>query len=202
MPKMEAPTYDRLLDAAQNMIQEIGYNAFSYRHLSDAVGIRTASIHYHFPSKEDLGEALAKRYRERFNAVLHQIETGSGDAEERIEQYAEQFLNTLKQGGKICLCGMLASDYATLPERVRYQTRMFFAENEEWLARILDEGKKSGAFKFKSDARDLAITYFSTLEGAILDARMFEDESRMQRTINCWRNILLSSGESKQRAKN
>jgi len=188
---VENRTYHKLLDAAQDLVQKNGYNAFSYGHLAVAVGITTASIHYHFPSKEDLGEALARRYRERFNAVLEQIEAENADALERIDQYAEQFLKTLRPGGKICLCGMLAADFATLPERVRKENRAFFTENERWLTRILKDGKKSGVFGFKSDAGDVAMTLFSTLEGAMLDARMFEDESRLQKAIDCWREFLL-----------
>ena len=183
--------YDRLLDAAQDLVQKNGFNAFSYRHLSESVGIKTASIHYHFPSKEDLGEAMARRYRERFNTVLESIEAENSDAVTQIEQYAEQFLKTLRQGGKICLCGMLASDYATLPENARKEVRAFFADNEEWLTRILEQGRKSGAIHFKSEARDVAITFFATLEGAMLDARLFEDENRLKRVIDCWRNILV-----------
>ena len=86
---------------------------------------------------------------------------------------------------------MLAADFATLPERVRKENRAFFTENERWLTRILKDGKKSGVFGFKSDAGDVAMTLFSTLEGAMLDARMFEDESRLQKAIDCWREFLL-----------
>jgi len=188
---MESPTYHKLLDAAQEIVQTNGFNAFSYGRLSDAVGIKTASIHYHFPRKEDLGEALAQRYRERFNVVLERIEAENLGAPERIEKYCEQFIQTLKQGGKICLCGMLASDYATLPEKVRKQTRIFFTENEEWLARILDQGRKSGTFNFESEPNDIARTFFSTLQGALIDARMFDDESRLRRAIDCWQKVFL-----------
>ncbi|MDQ3750355.1 MAG: TetR/AcrR family transcriptional regulator [Acidobacteriota bacterium] len=188
---MENLTYHRLLDTAQDLVQKYGFNAFSYQHLSEAVGIKTASIHYHFPGKENLGVALARRHRERFNAVLEQIEAENADAQTRIEQYAEQFLQTLRQGGKICLCGMLASDYATLPEKVRVQIRAFFTENEAWLTKVLKQGKKNGEFKFKGDAEDLAVAFFSMLEGAMLGARMFGDESRLQQVINCWRTALL-----------
>lgn len=190
---MENPMYNKLLDAAQDLVQKNGFNAFSYGQLSESVGIKTASIHYHFPSKEDLGEALARRYRERFNAVLERIEAENDDAETRIEQYADQFLQTLKQGGKICLCGMLASDYSILPEKVRKEVRTFFTENEAWLTRILEQGRRSGTFDFRSDAGDIARTFFSTLEGAMFDARMFEDETRLQRAINCWRSVFLAN---------
>ena len=188
---MESAIYHKLLDAAQELVQTDGFNAFSYGNLSESVGIKTASIHYHFPRKEDMGEALARRYRERFNAVLDRIEAENPGAPERIEKYCEQFIQTLKQGGKICLCGMLASDYATLPEKVRKQTRIFFTENEEWLARILDQGRKSGAFDFDSEPTDIARTFFSTLEGAMIDARMFEDESRLLRAIDCWQKVFI-----------
>lgn len=188
---MKNPTYHKLLDTAQDLVQQFGFNAFSYRHLSEAVGIKTASIHYHFPGKENLGVALARRHRERFNHVLEQIEADHADAPTRIEQYAEQFLQTLRQGGKICLCGMLASDYATLPEAVRVQIRAFFTENEAWLTKVLKQGKKSGEFKFKCEAEDLAVAFFSMLEGAMLGARMFADENRLQQVINCWRTALL-----------
>ena len=187
------PTYNNLLDAAQDLVQKNGFNAFSYKHLSETVGIKTASIHYHFPSKQDLGEAMTRRYRQKFNAVIEKIEAGNTDARVRIEQYSEQFLQTLRQGGKICLCGMLAADYSTLPETMRSEVRAFFSENQAWLTKILEQGKRKGEFNFKSDAEDVALTFFSTLEGAMLDARMFEDDSRLKRAIDCWQNALLDS---------
>lgn len=186
--------YHKLLDAAQDLVQMNGFNAFSYGHLSEAVGIKTASIHYHFPSKEDLGEALIRRYRKRFNAVLEQIEAEHDAAPARIEQYAELFLQTLRQGGKICLCGMLASDYLTLPETMRNEVRAFFVENQAWLTKNLEQGKRRGEFTYRSDAVDVAISFFSMLEGAMLDARMFQDESRLQRAIDCWQNVMLVNG--------
>lgn len=185
--------YERLLDAAQDLVQRNGFNAFSYGHLAETVGIKTASIHYHFPTKEDLGEAIARRYRERFNVILEKIEAETADSALRIQRYADQFLLTLREGGKICLCGMLASDYATLPERVQAQTREFFLENEAWLTRILGDGRKSGELAFKSEPKDVAMTFFSTLEGSMLDARMFEDETRLERAILCWQSALLSN---------
>lgn len=183
-------TQNRVLDAAQELVQLNGYNAFSYSHLSRTVGIKTASIHYYFPSKEDLGVALARRYRKRFNIALAKIEANHQGARMRIARYADQFIQTLRQGGRICLCGMLASDYRTLPDSVRREIRGFFTENEEWLARILEQGASSGELSLKSAPQDLAITFFSTLEGAMLDARIFEDETRLQRSIACWLKLL------------
>ena len=193
--RMENITYHKLLDSAQGMIQSNGFNAFSYRDLSTLVGITTASIHYHFPTKADMGEALTRRYRESFNEVLRRIEADNRDAPTRIEQYVKQFLQTLEHGGKICLCGMLASDYQTLPENVRKEIRAFFTENEAWLEMVLQQGKTDGSFVFDSEAKDLAIAFFAMIEGAMLGARMFEDKSRLQRTVDCWRSSVFSQGK-------
>ncbi len=188
---MVKSTYHKLLDAAQNLVQIHGFNAFSYGDLAGIIGITTASIHYHFPTKEDLGEALVRRYREEFNAILETIKTENSDPQTRIEKYAEQFLTCLMPDGKICLCGMLASDYATLPEKMRDHVRAFFSENEAWLAETLEKGKGSGAFVFKSTSADMAMAFFSSLEGGMLDARMFEDDSRLQRIVDCWLESVL-----------
>ena len=46
-------TKDKILDLASNMLQEHGYNGFSYGHISKQLGVRNAAVHYHFPTKAD-----------------------------------------------------------------------------------------------------------------------------------------------------
>ena len=87
---------------------------------------------------------------------------------------------------------MLASDYQTLPENVRKHIRAFFAENEAWLEMVLKQGKSDGSLIFDSDAKDLAIVFFSMIEGAMLGARMFEDSNRLRRAVDCWRSSVFS----------
>jgi TetR/AcrR family transcriptional repressor of nem operon len=82
-------TIDQLLDAAQELAQTRGYNAFSYRDLAERVGIRSASIHHHFPSKADLGRALVARYRDRFSDGLRRIGAGQGDAPAQLAAYVD-----------------------------------------------------------------------------------------------------------------
>ena len=55
-------TKTAIMDAAQELIQRGGVNAMSYQHISDAIGIRKASIHHHFPTKDSLIEAVLQRY--------------------------------------------------------------------------------------------------------------------------------------------
>jgi TetR/AcrR family transcriptional repressor of nem operon len=175
-----------IIDAAQELAQTRGYNGFSYKDIAERVGIRTASIHYHFPSKGDLGVAMLDRYR-RFVAaaaadidvVIGETEKKTGDgASERLRRYAGILDKVLNTGNRMCLGGMLASDYETLPPEVQREVTRFVAENERWLARVLTEGKKAGALSFAGTPEAAASALFAALEGAMLTARSCGDPTR------------------------
>ena len=172
------PVIDQILDLAQSLIQTRGYNAMSYRHLADEIGIKTSSIHYYFPAKEDLGRALMARYREAIKGALAQIDSDTNDPSLKIERYAELFANSVRSGC-ICLGGMLATDLMTLPQGVQTEVKKFFSENEAWLSSVLNAGRKSGQFTFEGSPKNKAETIFSALEGAMIAARLFNDEKRL-----------------------
>jgi TetR/AcrR family transcriptional regulator, transcriptional repressor for nem operon len=166
----EKQTADRVLDAAESLVQTRGYNAFSYADIARAVGIRKASLHHHFATKADLGVALVARYRSVFLGALDSIESGYEDAPKRLEQYTGLYGNVLRRG-RMCMCGMLAADVATLPKAMRTSIADFFAENEDWLARVLAEGRKRGQIDFDGTPDSMAAFFVSSLEGAMLIAR-------------------------------
>ena len=170
-----------------------GFNAFSYRDLSDSIGIKTSSIHYYFPTKDDLGEKLVKEYRTNFQAALSEIENTTDDQKLMLEKYVSLFVSTLKQNGKICLCGMLASDYQTLSEKMQKQVRLFFDENELWLEEVLKSGKKKKALTFEGSPEEIAATFFASLEGAMLVSRVYNDETRLQKVANGWLSTLIKA---------
>src|SRR5215218_10339125 len=114
-------TATQILDVAQELAQTRGYNAFSYRDLAERVGIRSASIHHHFPAKGDLGRALVARYRERFSDALRRIGAANGGSAVKLAAYVELFRATYEQGGRLCLGGMFAADLPTLPSEVQEQ---------------------------------------------------------------------------------
>jgi len=105
-------TRDKLLDAAQDLVQRVGANAMSYQHLAEVVGIRKASIHYHFPTKADLLEAMVERYHKRFMEHVSEVRSGGGTGGERLAAYLDLFTTTLRDsdGGKLCACGMLGAE--------------------------------------------------------------------------------------------
>jgi TetR/AcrR family transcriptional repressor of nem operon len=173
-------TAERIMDAAQRMVQTRGYNAFSYADISAQVGIRKASIHYHFPSKKDLGRELAARYRAAFSDKLDLINIETGDSRRKLKAYAQLYLDALRDDDRMCLCGMLASDISTLPDEVRREVLGFFADNEAWLTKVLDDGRKTQLLSFSGPAKSEAQFFLSGLQGAMLVARTYGDEIRFR----------------------
>jgi TetR/AcrR family transcriptional repressor of nem operon len=172
-------TVDRLLDVAERLCQTRGYNGFSYRDLSDAVGIKTASIHYHFPTKGDLGKALVVRYRQQLETARLSIERQESTSAGRLRRLFAVLTELYKDSSKICLAAMLAAEIAALPADVAQEVRRFFEENEAWLARQIEQGARDGELRPVSDPAGAAKAIFATLEGAILAARALNDPSRI-----------------------
>jgi TetR/AcrR family transcriptional regulator, transcriptional repressor for nem operon len=168
--KRTAGTADRILDIAEGLVQVRGFNAFSYADVAKTLGIQKASLHHHFATKASLGLALVERYRSGFLASLDAILNGSDDAGARLERYVELYGSVLRRR-RMCLCGMLAADVATLPRPMRASIEGFFAENEAWLTRVLDEGRTGGEVGFEGAAATMAAFFVSSLEGAMLVAR-------------------------------
>ncbi len=170
-----APTADRILDIAETLVQTRGYEAFSYADIADALSIRKASIHYHFPSKAELTRAMAARYRAAFAVRLLQVEAEFPDPTRRLMRYVRLFQDALREGDHMCLYGMLASDAGTLPEAVRTEVNGFFFDQETWLARVLADGRGREEFRFEGRPDAAAAALLAGLEGAMLVARSRRD---------------------------
>ena len=176
-------TRRELLDLAETLVRTRGYNGFSYRDLADQIGIKTASIHYHFPTKGDLGEALIENEREVFARNLAQLDAAEKDPRRRLERFIQLFqATTIDCNNRMCLGAMLAVEQETVPDAVGQAVRRLFAANEDWLAKLLEEGRKKRQFRFKGPADAAARSLFAALEGALLTARAFHDTGRFEAT--------------------
>jgi TetR/AcrR family transcriptional repressor of nem operon len=174
---MDTPA--RILDVAERLVQRRGFNAFSYADVAKELKITTASLHYHFAGKGALGEALIKRYSERFFAALDTIDASYHDAAAKLGAYAGLYAGVL-HNKRLCLCGMLAAEYQTLPKAMRDAVLQFFDDNEAWLAKVLTEGRAAGTLEYGGSAIDTARMLVAGLEGAMLVARPFDDTERFQ----------------------
>jgi TetR/AcrR family transcriptional regulator, transcriptional repressor for nem operon len=175
----DAGTATRILDAAEELVQVRGFNGFSYADVSAEVGITKAALHYHFAGKADLGLALIARYADRFAVELAELDRGCATPPARLAGYAGLYLHVLRRQ-RMCLCGMLAADYPTLPEPMREAVTSFFDANESWLEKVLEEGKQDGTLHFPGTARETARVVIACLEGAMLVSRPYGDAARFE----------------------
>jgi TetR/AcrR family transcriptional regulator, transcriptional repressor for nem operon len=168
-----------ILEVAERLVQVQGFNAFSYADISGELHIRKASLHHHFPTKAALGQALITRYHQRFVDALDRIRRDNQDARTRLTQYAQLYLEVLRKQ-RMCLCGVLAADFETLPRPMQKQVVEFFKANEAWLTGVLEEGRRAKVLRFQGSASATAAFLVSSLEGAMLVARSYGKVSRFE----------------------
>ena len=178
---MAIATSQRILDIAERLVQTRGFNGFSYADIAEALKVTKASLHYHYPAKADLGKELIERYERNFLAALARIDAESTDAREKLRRYTAIYADVLS-ADRMCLCGMLAAEFATLPKPMRDPMRHFFDENERWLTAVLQQGKRDKTLKFSGAAAEAAQTLVGGLEGAMMIARSYGDSARFTAT--------------------
>src|SRR5512142_3230435 len=91
----------RILDAAETLFMEHGFEATTLRQITSAAGVNLAAAHYHFGSKEDLFEAVLKRRLDPMNverlALLTRFESESAPRPLSCEKIlAAMFIPALK----------------------------------------------------------------------------------------------------------
>jgi TetR/AcrR family transcriptional repressor of nem operon len=181
-PAPRKDTARRILDVALRLVQVHGFNAFSYADIAAELHITKASLHHHFPTKAALGKALITRYKSAFAQALEGIDRRGGDARAKLKSYADIYVNVLRQE-RMCLCGMLAADFETLPKAMRHGVTDFFSANEAWLTKVLEDGRRAGALRFEGSASSMAEFLVSSLEGAMLVARTYDDVPRFESVV-------------------
>jgi TetR/AcrR family transcriptional regulator, transcriptional repressor for nem operon len=173
-----AVTSDAILDIAERLVQRRGFNGFSYADIAPELGITKASLHYHFRSKAELGESLILRYTGRFDDALVQIDQRPLSPLDKLRAYCDIYRAVLA-GHRMCLCGMLAAEFETLPDPMRQAVTTFFDHNEAWLRALLDNGRVSGDLTFAGSPRLAARSVIAALEGAMLVSRSYGDTAML-----------------------
>ena len=181
---MMTDTKQTIMNAARAMVQARGYNALSFRELAKEVGVKSASIHYHFPTKGDLGAALARRYTDDAVVAFDGLLAASRDRESCIRSYTDIFRAALVNDNRMCLCGIMAAEHDDLPVEVRAEVDRFTDVNVRWLGEVLSRGKT------RVNAEEIqrkALAIFAAIEGAQLVARGRGDVSIFDQTVEAYR---------------
>jgi TetR/AcrR family transcriptional repressor of nem operon len=176
---------EAILEAAKRTAQAHGYSGLNFRELAAAVGIKGASIHYHFPTKADLGVAVARRYWEDSAAVLDALWAESADPVRCLRQYPDIFRKSLENGNRICLCSFMSAEYDDLPEPVKKEVLAFADVNVAWLTRVLSAATEMSADESEQRARAI----FAAVAGAQLMARSRSDIAVFDALLDSFRVV-------------
>ncbi|MCZ6863041.1 MAG: TetR/AcrR family transcriptional regulator [Alphaproteobacteria bacterium] len=167
--------HERILSAAEKRVRALGFNAVSFRDLASDVGVKSSSVHYHFPQKEDLGAQLVKRYTERFQTRLDEIDTEEVGPIGALEAFIALYDEALVVGESVCLCAILGAEANSLPGRINTGIQGFFQLNTEWLSEILRRIPSSETLM-------TPIEIVSALEGAMIVSTVMKSREAFDAT--------------------
>ena len=171
-------TRDDILDIAERFIQRRGYNAFSYADIAEELGIKTASVHYHFRGKATLGKAVAKRYIDRKMAWLTGL-AEEHDGPDRVHEFLEGYRGLLR-GERMCLCLMLAAEQLTLPDELAAEVERFVRGNVDWLAQAFEESMSAEVAMVEANR------LFAAVEGALVMGRALDRTDLFDLIVQPW----------------
>jgi TetR/AcrR family transcriptional repressor of nem operon len=180
---MSTDTKDRIMEAARLTVQDLGYSGLSFRELAKEVGIKSASIHYYFATKGELGAALVSRYTAFHAEIMEALLAESVDPKTCLARYTDVFRDTLRNGNRMCLAGILAAERNDLPDEVRSEVVKWGEMNENWIARVLAKLETADPQAIKRRARAI----FAAVSGAQLTAHSRGDVSVFEEIVAAYR---------------
>lgn len=162
------PTNQQILHYAGHFLQCRGYNGFSYKDISQKLGIKNASIHHYYPKKEDLVAALLEERRKNLAMSIVQMVESKRSAREQLQYYFDYALQEFEEGKSICPPGSVIIDFEELPEKVKKQEMLLLDDIRDWLTNVLRTGLEQKQFNFSDSVEAHAEDVFVTLMGARL----------------------------------
>lgn len=174
---MASDTINNIMRSAEDKARSGGYNAFSFREIAKDIGIKSASIHYHFPTKADLATSMAERYTEKFNVFLVNIQEREGTLHDKLSAYANLFYHALHTEQRMCLCGLFAAEMNVLPDDVKKATRLFFEAHVRWIQTLLEQHAIPSA-------HTEALKILASMEGGMIVAKALESEEYFLQSID------------------
>ena len=174
---MRPDTKTALLQAAERVARARGFDGFSYADLAQEVGIRKASVHHHFPTKETLSVALLQQYCAHFKKLRNDIdqshETGAG----RLRALVDVYHDALQDGASMCLCVAFSASRDSLSCAALTEICAFRTDLRQWLRDVFQAGQHDNSIAGVSDPRSEAAATLALLEGGQLAARAQRDPS-------------------------
>ena len=175
-------TRRQILELAQNLLRQKGYNGFSYKHISAPLGVKNAAVHYHFPTKEELVIEVVARERRRFQKWTNRPSILAMSVWERLDWFFSIYQHYSDNGRRVCYLGNLETELDSVPDRVQDEARGLNTEIIAWLTKLLEEGRENGEFAFAGTPEGKAVSLLASIQGALQIARLMSPE-RFSTTI-------------------
>jgi TetR/AcrR family transcriptional repressor of nem operon len=175
--KTVSPVREQLLEHTLVLLGTRGYNGFSYRDLAELVGVKTSSIHYYFPTKEDLALAAVQAYAGNIGDIMRGMDV-NGPLKEQIEKYLALWRKNLGTS-RVCLCGMLAAEATSLPQNVLTALQAFYSMHEAWITQRLERAVAEKGVQLPAAPSVYAMTILGALQSGLISARLFGKPCRL-----------------------
>ncbi len=166
-------TREQIIQLADNLIRDKGYNAFSFYDISKTVGIKTASVHYHFPAKSDLGVSVIEQHIHNLHVLREKLNSKS--PVEKLDKFFSIYAS-IKNENKVCLVGSLATDFNTLDKKIKNKLKIFSDNMLDWVSEFLQEGRDSNLFQFEGSPRTKAMMIISNMLAIVQLSRLTGDK--------------------------
>ncbi|WP_211461112.1 TetR/AcrR family transcriptional regulator [Collimonas silvisoli] len=197
--KAVSPVREQLLEHTLALLGSRGYNGFSYRDLAELVGVKTSSIHYYFPTKEDLALAAVQAYATNIGDIMRGMDP-NGPLKEQVEQYLALWRKNLGTS-RVCLCGMLAAEATSLPQNVLAAIQTFFCMHESWIAQRLERAVAEKGVKLPAPPTAYAMTILGALQSGLISARLFGKPCRLDAASAMLRSAVTPESSKPQPAQ-
>ena len=191
-------TREKILELAEELILNKGYNGFSYQDISTVMGIKNAAVHYYFPSKDNLGVSILKTNVQRFEEMVENMQNLNFDEWQQLESFMKIYLKSNREN-KICLIGSLGTDINTLSDPMRVELQKMVDRIINWLTSVLQSGREKGLFQFNIPARDQALSILSSLVAGLQLARILNKSDFKNIHQSIWEGI--TPPENKDKSK-
>jgi len=165
-------TKEQIIDTALQLLMQRGMNGFSYRDISEPLGIKNAAVHYHFPSKAKLIRTLIRESHQTLRKRTAEFMAYGGSARDQLEGLFEFTMRQCECGQPVCLAGALSVDFEELSSGTKEALNRFMMDTLEWFTRVLETGREKGEFQFKGKSQEKAISIMASIQGARQFARI------------------------------
>jgi TetR/AcrR family transcriptional repressor of nem operon len=170
------PKREQIIEVAAELVHRRGFHHTSLDAILNAAGAGKGQFYHYFKNKNELGLAIIDRAATQVRStLLERLERGEGL--EAIRWMLRCLTDTARQAqcGGGCPLGNLASEMSDLDEEFRRKLAAVFEQWRDVVEQVLTAAQGRGELRPDADAAQLSFLILSTIEGAILLAKVQHD---------------------------